>query len=634
MRDLLDGKEPRDFQLDLVQAQIEGRDTVCQAATGMGKTAVAAGPYVLPQNSDRTTLMISPLIGLQNEMVKTFRDEFKMDALAINSAHETSSKTLQDIVQGKYRIVLLSPEMLLSRRFIDRVLRNRKFAASVLSIVVDEAHCISHWGANFRKKYGQIGTVRAWLPRSTPVIALSASLTRRVKRDVIEVLQMQGRSHPKFSINAGNDRGNVSIVVRPIHNPMNTYSDLDFVIPPSVTSPEGIPKTWIYVDDINVGGEIIDHLCTLLPENLRGVVRPYNAILSSECRDEAMQLLKQGDVRVLVCTDAAGMGCNIPHIEVVVQWKLPEKLSSFVQRAGRAARNPNIRSLAVLLVEPTAYSVDLAADIDVAVVAAEKTEKAGKGGKGAKRRRRRKPRRKVVKGKEYANQRGRQRGARSGKKDDFPPCDFEQAVPSHDDDVEGLYHVVQSRTCRRQVIVGMFDSVKTVFPGVDCCDVCAPSLLDRTRPGKNSRATAAPRLTMAKTRDANLYAVMDDWREEVFDRDFSWSGMTPEMVLPTTLIDKIARVQQPLKRTVIERLLKLDWIYYDQYGREMLDPSVHRSNGKRSATDAGVVDVQPSSRRGKRPRRDIPGQHTATGRVSPFLSAPVRGQGSLHTETN
>ena len=116
MRDLLDGKEPRDFQLDLVQAQVEGRDTVCQAATGMGKTAVAAGPYVLPQNSDRTTLMISPLIGLQNEMVsrfpsfshvdvawtnvltlqvKTFRDEFKMDTLAINSAHETSSKTLQ-----------------------------------------------------------------------------------------------------------------------------------------------------------------------------------------------------------------------------------------------------------------------------------------------------------------------------------------------------------------------------------------------------------------------------------------------------------------------------------------------------------------------------------------------------------
>ncbi|KAI5891065.1 P-loop containing nucleoside triphosphate hydrolase protein [Schizophyllum commune H4-8] len=591
----------------------------------MGKTAVAAGPYTLPQNANKTTLMISPLIGLQNEMVNTFRDEYKMDAIAVNSAHETSWQTLQEIINGKYRIVLLSPEMLLSRPFIDRVLRHRKFAANILSIVVDEAHCISHWGADFRKKYGQIGTARAFLPRSTPVIALSASLTRRVKRDVIEVLQMQGRTHPKFFLNAGNDRGNVSIVVRPIHNPMNTYSDLDFVIPPSTTRPENIPKTWIYVDDINAGGEIIDHLCTLLPEHLRGVIRPYNAILSPDYRDEAMQLFKQGNVRVLVCTDAAGMGCNIPDIEVVVQWKLPGKLSNFVQRAGRAARDPDIRGLAVLLVEPSAYNVDLLAGLDAEVATTEKTEK---GGKGGKRRRRKKPRRKVVKGKEYANLRGRQRGARSGKKDDFPPGDVEQCIPRHDDDAEGLYHVVQSRTCRREVIVGMFDSVKTVSPGVECCDICAPSLLDRTRPGKNSRAAAAPRLTMAKTRDASLYAVMDDWREEVFDRDFSWSGMTPEMVLPTTLIDKIARIQQPLKRTVIERLLKLDWLYYDQYGQEMLDrfprstfplafdtpPSppatisadVPRPSSSfnplnsRSATDAGLVDEQ---RRGTAHRR-------------------------------
>ncbi|KAI5824812.1 P-loop containing nucleoside triphosphate hydrolase protein [Schizophyllum commune Tattone D] len=584
----------------------------------MGKTAVAAGPYTLPQNANKTTLMISPLIGLQNEMVNTFRDEYKMDAIAVNSAHETSWQTLQEIINGKYRIVLLSPEMLLSRPFIDRVLRHRKFAANILSIVVDEAHCISHWGADFRKKYGQIGTARAFLPRSTPVIALSASLTRRVKRDVIEVLQMQGRTHPKFFLNAGNDRGNVSIVVRPIHHPMNTYSDLDFVIPPSTTRPENIPKTWIYVDDINAGGAIVDHLCTLLPEHLRGVIRPYNAILSPDYRDEAMQLFKQGDVRVLVCTDAAGMGCNIPDIEVVVQWKLPGKLSNFVQRAGRAARDPNIRGLAVLLVEPTAYNVDLlAAGVDAEVAMTEKAEKGGKGGKGGKRRRRKKPRRKVVKGKEYANLRGRQRGARSGKKDDFPPGDVEQCSPKHDDEAEGLYHVVQSRTCRREIIVGMFDSIKTVFPGVECCDICAPSLLNRTRPGKNSRAAAAPRLTMAKTRDASLYAAMDDWREEVFDRDFSWSGMTPEM---------IAHIQQPLRRP-------LDWLYYDQYGQEMLDrfprsifplafdtqpsppptvsadvprPSSPDPLAPRSATDAGLVDDQ---RRGTARRRSSSRAH-------------------------
>ena len=78
MRDLLDGKEPRDFQLDLVQAQVEGRDTVCQAATGMGKTAVAAGPFLLEENFDKVTLLISPLVGLQEEMVRMYADQKRM----------------------------------------------------------------------------------------------------------------------------------------------------------------------------------------------------------------------------------------------------------------------------------------------------------------------------------------------------------------------------------------------------------------------------------------------------------------------------------------------------------------------------------------------------------------------------
>jgi superfamily II DNA/RNA helicase len=88
---------------------------------------------------------------------------------------------------------------------------------------------------------------------------------------------------------------------------MASYTDLDFVIPTSVKMRHDIPKTWIYVDNINMGAEIIDHLRTLLPPALHSAIRPYNSVLHSDYRDEAMRRFKEGTIRILVCTDAAGM---------------------------------------------------------------------------------------------------------------------------------------------------------------------------------------------------------------------------------------------------------------------------------------------------------------------------------------
>ena len=199
--------------------------------------------------------------------------------------------------------------MLLSRQFVDSVLRHRTFRRQIYSVVVDEAHCISHWGVDFRKKYAQIGSVRAFLPQNTPFIALSASLTRRVTRDIVEKLQLDRAK--SLHLNLGNDRQTVSLVVRPIHNTIGSYTDLNFVIPSSAQTASQVPKTWIYADNINTGTEIVDHLRSLLPQDasLHGIIRPYNAVLDSEYRDEAMRCFKNGDIRVLVCTDAAGMVC-------------------------------------------------------------------------------------------------------------------------------------------------------------------------------------------------------------------------------------------------------------------------------------------------------------------------------------
>lgn len=205
---------------------------------------------------------------------------------------------------GKYRIVLISPEMLLSERFITNVLRKKEFSQRAYSVVVDEAHCVSHWGASFRKVYGRLGLIRVFLPRNTPMIAISATLTTRVAADVRKRLQFK---NDYLFLNVGNDRTNVSLVVRSIHNKQDEYTDLRFVVPENVTDRESIPKTWIYVDNIPVGNEIVSYIEKLLPPELRDAVRPYNALLDPVTRSEAMRLFREGYIRILVCTDAAGM---------------------------------------------------------------------------------------------------------------------------------------------------------------------------------------------------------------------------------------------------------------------------------------------------------------------------------------
>lgn len=211
-------------------------------------------------------------------------------------------------------MIIVSPEMLLGEAFRDRLLQNPGFIAMVLAMVIDEAHCISHWGADFRKLYGSLYIARMYFARGTPVVALSATLTARVRRDI------QSKLHfPKSGslyINTGNDRPNVSIIVRACQNPMNTYSDLAFVLPESIVSPATIRKTWIYVNSISIGNDIIDYLAELLLRRLasgapptvnRGLIRPFNASMSHEYRELAMESFRRGIIRVMVCTDAAGM---------------------------------------------------------------------------------------------------------------------------------------------------------------------------------------------------------------------------------------------------------------------------------------------------------------------------------------
>lgn len=204
---------------------------------------------------------------------------------------------MQAILAGRYRIILISPEILLTQDFLLRVLNNDAFRRQIYSVDIDEAHCISVWGADFRKKYAQIGVTRCFLPRGTPMMALSATLTATALADVKRTLQFDDTAQ---FINNGSQRDDISIVVRAMHHTAESHRDLDFI-------PALRKKTWVYCDGISEGLDIANHLRSLLPSASHGRVRIFNAVLSANARAKILELFVAGEIDILVCTDAAGM---------------------------------------------------------------------------------------------------------------------------------------------------------------------------------------------------------------------------------------------------------------------------------------------------------------------------------------
>ncbi|KAH9914216.1 P-loop containing nucleoside triphosphate hydrolase protein [Fomitopsis serialis] len=619
--------EPRFFQIEGVKAQIEGVDAIIQAPTGSGKTAIAAGPHLWPGNAGKTTIMVCPLLALEEEMVETFKTEFGLTAVAVNGQNTLSQnkQIMQGILRGQYRIILISPEMLQSRSFKDRVLRNTQFMRRVLSVVVDEAHCLSHWGADFRKMYASLGSIRAFLAPGTPIIAVTATLTARVRRDLHTKLHFP-KTGSRF-VNVGNDRPNVSIIVRACEHPQNTLADLDFILPDTIATPHDIPKTYLYVDKIDTGNAIIDHLGKLLRQRNPtlyelGVIRPFNATMSPEYRSHAMAAfrnnpnyasgdvtadnIKIGPIRILVCTDAAGMGCNVPDVDVVIQWKLPATLSNFIQRAGRAARARNRTGIAILLVERSAYSINLQ-------VTPQEDESSSAPRSNKRRRGRKAPgppkdgRKKVPK--DYAKRHGVNRGSSAGSNSDGILNPADQPKINHDAEDEGLLAFVQSTQCRRKIWREIYECPAsghdTTLP-VPCCDVCDASLLDRARPPvvQSTRRNAKQKVGLP---DPAAQTVLEEWRETKLDEDHPHALFGTTAILSDALIERLTSVG-PFTRTKATTMLKT-WLWRDRYEDELtallLSLPIHSipkptktSSSGSNTTKASSVDknVQASKR--------------------------------------
>lgn len=311
----------RPMQEEIITAALEGKDVLAIMPTGGGKSVCFQVPGLMREG---ITLVVTPLIALMKDQVQNLNDR-GVRALAVHagmSRHEVDL-ALNNAAYGDYKFLYLSPERLGTQLFQSYV-----DVLDISFVVVDEAHCISQWGYDFRPDYLRIGELRERI--DAPVIAVTATATPSVAQDIMERLGFK----EKLLLKSGFERPNLSYIVRQVED---KYSQILNVC-------NGVPGTGIvYARNRRKCEELSAFLMA------QGVSASfYHAGLSGQARAERQAAWKSGAVRVMVCTNAFGMGIDKPDVRFVVHYDLPESPEAYFQEAGRAGRDGK-RSFAVQL---------------------------------------------------------------------------------------------------------------------------------------------------------------------------------------------------------------------------------------------------------------------------------------------
>ena len=311
----------RPMQEEIIRCALEGRDVLAILPTGGGKSVCFQVPALM---RDGLALVVTPLVALMKDQVRSLQDK-GIRALAIHAGmgrHEVDL-ALNNAAYGDYKFLYVSPERLGTFLF-----RSYLPVLNISFIVVDEAHCISQWGYDFRPDYLEIGALRSQV--DAPVIALTATATPQVADDIMEKL----RFREKRVLKTGFERPNLSYIVRRCEDKTGQLLDIC----------RGVPGTGIvYVRNRRKTEEVATFLTA------SGISASfYHAGLGHQTRSERQEAWRSGETRVMVCTNAFGMGIDKPDVRFVVHLDLPDAPEAYFQEAGRAGRDGQ-RSYAVLL---------------------------------------------------------------------------------------------------------------------------------------------------------------------------------------------------------------------------------------------------------------------------------------------
>ena len=311
----------RPKQEDIVRTALEGRDVLAILPTGGGKSVCFQVPAMIRPG---VAIVVTPLIALMKDQVQNLTDR-GIKALCINAGmgRREVDNALNNALYGDFKFLYVSPERLGTRLFQSYVQE-----MNVNYIVVDEAHCISQWGYDFRPDYLQIGRLREIV--DAPVIALTATATPQVADDIMERLGFQ----EKCLIKSGFERPNLSYIVRRTEDKLGQLLNI-------CNSVEGTGI--VYVRSRKKTEELAAFLTA------GGVSASfYHAGLGADSRSDRQERWKKDDIRIMVCTNAFGMGIDKPDVRFVVHFDVPDSPEAYFQEAGRGGRDGR-RSYAVML---------------------------------------------------------------------------------------------------------------------------------------------------------------------------------------------------------------------------------------------------------------------------------------------
>ena len=307
----------RPGQREVIENVLQGRDVLCVMPTGGGKSLCYQLPAVVLPG---LTLVVSPLIALMKDQVDALTQR-GVRATLINSTLDPSEQRARilEIEAGLYDLVYVAPERFRSGRFVEMMARVKPAL-----LAVDEAHCISEWGHDFRPDYARIGLARKRLG-SPPCIALTATATDLVRRDIADQLDL----HDPAMFVTGFDRPNLTYAA------VEARREADKLAALAETLDENPGPAIVYASS-RKGCESV---AEFLRRELRRDAVVYHAGLTREERHEAQERFMGGEAEVVVATNAFGMGVDKADIRSVVHYNMPGTLEAYYQEAGRAGRD-------------------------------------------------------------------------------------------------------------------------------------------------------------------------------------------------------------------------------------------------------------------------------------------------------
>ncbi|NJN04054.1 MAG: DNA helicase RecQ [Leptolyngbyaceae cyanobacterium RM1_1_2] len=305
-------------QRQVIEDTLQNRDSLVIMPTGGGKSLCYQLPALLKIG---VTLVVSPLIALMQDQVEALRDN-GIAATFLNSSLSLSELRQREaaLLQGQIKLLYVAPERLLSEAFLP-LLQQLSQTIGVAAFAIDEAHCVSDWGHDFRPEYRQLRFLRQQYP-TVPMLALTATATERVREDIVEQLQLRD---PALHVTSFN-RQNLYYEVQP--KGRQAYAQLL----PLIQQQEGTGIIYC------LSRRRVDETALRLQQD--GIAAlPYHAGLSDTTRQENQSRFIRDDVRIMVATVAFGMGINKPDVRFVIHYDLPRSLENYYQESGRAGRD-------------------------------------------------------------------------------------------------------------------------------------------------------------------------------------------------------------------------------------------------------------------------------------------------------